>query len=213
MGSSTDYSEANVGVSEGNMPTPAKQRKLRKIPDHLVKYVQQMKGGGGQCKVCFKIFKTLAPLKRHLSLHTGEKAFRCHLCSHATTRKCYLKLHIASKHKEVEQSVQTPQPPVNDTPQATPPPPPPPLPPPLPPPHMPPLSQSQMPPLPPQPQTLPPQQQMSQSSASVHTHPHPQMSPAQPPQSQHPVSSIMVSGGRYFCYMYNFSHVMSNLFS
>ncbi|ELU06729.1 hypothetical protein CAPTEDRAFT_130893, partial [Capitella teleta] len=47
---------------------------------------------------CTKAFHAPSLLKRHFSTHTGEKAFKCPFCPHASTQKCHLMGHIRLIH-------------------------------------------------------------------------------------------------------------------
>ncbi|XP_062599224.1 zinc finger Y-chromosomal protein 2-like [Saccostrea cucullata] len=45
------------------------------------------------CKICRRNFCRKALLRRHLSVHNGQKDFRCSLCSYATSHKSNLERH------------------------------------------------------------------------------------------------------------------------
>lgn len=47
-----------------------------------------------QCPMCDKIFGRMENLRRHLLVHTGEKAFSCPVCNKQFTLKQHLKLHM-----------------------------------------------------------------------------------------------------------------------
>lgn len=52
------------------------------IPIEMVEIIQEMdvdnkKKDSHQCEVCSRIFKYKTHLKRHMTIHTDEKAFEC----------------------------------------------------------------------------------------------------------------------------------------
>uniref|UniRef100_A0A8C6TVP7 C2H2-type domain-containing protein n=1 Tax=Neogobius melanostomus TaxID=47308 RepID=A0A8C6TVP7_9GOBI len=47
-----------------------------------------------QCPMCDKVFGRMENLRRHLLVHTGEKAFSCPVCNKQFTLKQHLKLHM-----------------------------------------------------------------------------------------------------------------------
>ncbi|KAJ0032859.1 hypothetical protein NQD34_002940 [Periophthalmus magnuspinnatus] len=47
-----------------------------------------------QCPICDKVFGRMENLRRHVLVHTGEKAFSCSVCSKQFTLKQHLKLHM-----------------------------------------------------------------------------------------------------------------------
>lgn len=54
--------------------------------------------GGRQCPYCPRTFAFPSYLQRHITLHTGEKPFRCHRCNSRFTRRNHLKEHLRRKH-------------------------------------------------------------------------------------------------------------------
>ena len=56
--------------------------------------------GPGQyaCPYCPKIMAKCRDMKRHISTHTGEKAFNCPQCSYGSNRKDKLQIHIQGRH-------------------------------------------------------------------------------------------------------------------
>ncbi|XP_040917491.1 zinc finger protein 770-like [Toxotes jaculatrix] len=51
-----------------------------------------------QCTVCQKSFPSPYKLKRHLSIHTGQKPFICKICGKAFTQSVHLKRHLQNVH-------------------------------------------------------------------------------------------------------------------
>ena len=51
-----------------------------------------------QCGFCFKIFRNSWKLKRHLVVHTKEKAYACKLCSRRYNQPGNLKRHMKNRH-------------------------------------------------------------------------------------------------------------------
>ncbi|KAK4325342.1 hypothetical protein Pmani_004059 [Petrolisthes manimaculis] len=54
--------------------------------------------GSRQCPYCPRTFPFPSYLQRHITLHTGEKPFRCHSCYSGFTRRSHLKAHMRRKH-------------------------------------------------------------------------------------------------------------------
>jgi KRAB domain-containing zinc finger protein len=50
-----------------------------------------------QCLECDRSFAQSGDLKRHMSVHSGERPFRCHLCEQAFRQKAHLAAHLRSK--------------------------------------------------------------------------------------------------------------------
>ena len=50
------------------------------------------------CPYCPKIMAKCRDMKRHISTHTGEKAFNCPQCSYGSNRKDKLQIHIQGRH-------------------------------------------------------------------------------------------------------------------
>ena len=51
-----------------------------------------------KCTECKMFFLAPWALKRHMTKHTGQKDWLCHICKKQFTRKENLKLHIARYH-------------------------------------------------------------------------------------------------------------------
>lgn len=54
---------------------------------------------GINCPLCNKWSSSNADLKKHLRSHTGERPFKCHLCTYSATVKCNLRRHLYTVHK------------------------------------------------------------------------------------------------------------------
>lgn len=48
------------------------------------------------CRYCGKLFANKFVLKRHVAIHTGERAFPCHLCKKSFIQKTDLQRHVAT---------------------------------------------------------------------------------------------------------------------
>ncbi|XP_002741063.1 uncharacterized protein LOC100368392 [Saccoglossus kowalevskii] len=59
----------------------------------LRKHIQSKHREGYNCTVCRKNFCRKALLKRHLTVHSGQKEFSCELCGYATSHKSNLERH------------------------------------------------------------------------------------------------------------------------
>ena len=53
---------------------------------------------GVTCPFCTKWCPCKAEMDRHVRTHTGERPFKCHLCSYSATVKCTLQNHLRAKH-------------------------------------------------------------------------------------------------------------------
>ena len=51
------------------------------------------------CPICSKKFHSTAKLRRHMVVHTGEKAFACNLCSYKCNLEDNLRKHLMKTHK------------------------------------------------------------------------------------------------------------------
>ncbi|XP_070538671.1 zinc finger protein 92-like [Ptychodera flava] len=59
----------------------------------LRKHIQSKHRHGYNCTMCGKNFCRKALLKRHLTVHSGQKEFSCELCGYATSHKSNLERH------------------------------------------------------------------------------------------------------------------------
>ncbi|XP_043208057.1 LOW QUALITY PROTEIN: B-cell lymphoma/leukemia 11A-like, partial [Amphibalanus amphitrite] len=58
------------------------------------------------CEHCHKVFRFQSNLIVHRRIHTGEKPYKCKICSHACTQSSKLKRHMKTHMKELELSVE-----------------------------------------------------------------------------------------------------------
>lgn len=54
---------------------------------------------GVVCPYCSKWCPCKAEMDRHIRTHTGERPYKCHLCSYSATVKCTLQNHLRAKHE------------------------------------------------------------------------------------------------------------------
>ena len=57
---------------------------------------------GVTCPFCVKWCPCKAEMDRHVRTHTGERPYKCHLCSYSATVKCTLKNHLRAIHDRPE---------------------------------------------------------------------------------------------------------------
>ena len=54
-----------------------------------------------QCNECNKLFTEIRTLKKHMSIHTGEKPYTCSICkksfAHNSSLKRHFRLHTGEK--------------------------------------------------------------------------------------------------------------------
>ncbi len=62
---------------------------------------------GYQCDTCQRTFCRKALLRRHQSIHSGQKAFVCHICSYSTSHKGNLDRHARVHRNQNEQKALT----------------------------------------------------------------------------------------------------------
>ncbi|XP_047741767.1 zinc finger protein 536-like [Hyalella azteca] len=51
------------------------------------------------CPYCSKCFGGKSDLERHLRTHTGERPFKCTMCTYSASRKHTLSYHMKSRHQ------------------------------------------------------------------------------------------------------------------
>ena len=70
-----------------------RHKKAMHTPNHLRAY---------QCEVCHKGFDTPMGLKKHTYIHTGEKPYKCKICSFATADSANLAAHNRGVHQGIK---------------------------------------------------------------------------------------------------------------
>lgn len=55
------------------------------------------------CPLCPKMFTADNKLQKHLRSHTGERPFECRMCEKRFADGWYLKVHLKTKHDQVEE--------------------------------------------------------------------------------------------------------------
>jgi len=55
-----------------------------------------------RCKICNHGFATQSLVRRHMSIHTGAKPYKCDVCGNSFSRKDNLKMHRATVHRTMK---------------------------------------------------------------------------------------------------------------
>ena len=63
-------------------------------PDALAPFINREAAGRYLCKLCGKQFCSNYHVRRHMSIHTGEKQFQCNICKKRFSQKANLKAHL-----------------------------------------------------------------------------------------------------------------------
>ncbi|MCL4132273.1 UNVERIFIED_CONTAM: hypothetical protein GTU68_000875 [Idotea baltica] len=58
--------------------------------------------GGLNCYICGKNFPSQGQLEMHVRVHTGERPFKCELCSKGFVQKVHLRTHLRTMHNMAE---------------------------------------------------------------------------------------------------------------
>ncbi|XP_046445377.1 zinc finger protein 236-like isoform X1 [Daphnia pulex] len=75
-----------------------------KWPGNLQSHVAKIHGVKKfKCSVCPQEFNSPYILRYHQAVHSENDLFRCSICEFTTSRKGYLKIHVAKKHKRKDQ--------------------------------------------------------------------------------------------------------------
>lgn len=90
------------------VPLPKLSLKRQKLEMSLANMTQEqltqmaheaaLKGKRAQCPYCYQWFFRKSDLKRHETVHTGERPFECGVCHKRFARRCTLKNHTISVH-------------------------------------------------------------------------------------------------------------------
>ncbi|XP_047738138.1 mucin-4 isoform X2 [Hyalella azteca] len=78
--------------------TPAGESRLQRLS--VVGRFSSTKQRKYVCPHCDRRFGWSTDLKRHVIIHTGERPFKCQVCSHAFTRKFLLQNHVKRLHSK-----------------------------------------------------------------------------------------------------------------
>lgn len=66
-------------------------------------FAPEIQSSSRHCDLCGKVFRgeyNKSNLKQHMSIHRGEKPFKCPLCPHRSNRKNNLKVHVLTVHPQ-----------------------------------------------------------------------------------------------------------------
>nr|XP_026689824.1 sal-like protein 3 isoform X2 [Ciona intestinalis] len=95
-------------MSEGSRPTydeepskrqnaPSETSKLQQLVDQIDKGKELEKN---ECHICHRVLSCQSALKLHYRTHTGERPYKCDLCSRAFTTRGNLRTHYSSVHRQ-----------------------------------------------------------------------------------------------------------------
>uniref|UniRef100_H2ZEI4 C2H2-type domain-containing protein n=1 Tax=Ciona savignyi TaxID=51511 RepID=H2ZEI4_CIOSA len=97
-GARASYDERRHDYERGNVQNPPSETsKLQQLVDQIDKGKDLEKN---ECHICHRVLSCQSALKLHYRTHTGERPYKCDLCSRAFTTRGNLRTHYSSVHRQ-----------------------------------------------------------------------------------------------------------------